>query len=55
MELLRICAAWALAAAGLYLIARGSLELVATIVIRWAAGLLGQHQGGDASPHGERV
>lgn len=53
MELLRLCAAWALAAAGIYLLARGSLALVATIVIRWAAGLLGQHQGGDLRDHAE--
>lgn len=53
MELLRLCAAWAFAAAGIYLLARGSLALVATIVIRWAAGLLGQHQGGQVLDHGD--
>lgn len=53
MELLRLCAAWALAAAGLYLLARGSLALVVTIVVRWAVSLLGQHQGGDIRNHAE--
>lgn len=55
MEFIRLCAAWALAAAGLYLLARGSLALVSTIVIRWAANLLGQHQGGQILDHGEAL
>gem|GEM_PF-6715329 len=53
MDVLRFCVAALLGCAGLYLFATGLFGLVRAVVLRWAAGLLGQHQGGELRNHAE--
>ncbi len=52
MDLLRTIAAWLIACVGFHLFVTGTLMLTRAVVLRWAATLLGQHQGGGL-PHGE--